>query len=196
LRKNTVLPILLIDNYDSFTFNIVEMLRSISNHPITVVKNDQIDLSALSQFEYIILSPGPALPADSGQLLELFFHLNARHKVLGICLGHQAIAEFFGGQLIQLQEPRHGHATSLRLVNPDVLYEGIDITKTRVGLYHSWAVNQDTLPPELCITAFSEEGHVMSLKHRSKAIHGVQFHPESFISSDGARILQNFLKLA
>lgn len=171
------------------------MLRSISNHPITVVKNDQINFSDLSRYEYIILSPGPALPADSGQLLELFDHLDTRHKVLGICLGHQAIAEFFGGQLIQLPEPRHGHATSLRLVNPHVLYEGIDIAKTRVGLYHSWTVHTESLPADLCITAISEEGHVMSLKHRSMAIHGVQFHPESFMSTDGARILQNFLKL-
>ena len=190
------MPILLIDNYDSFTFNIVEMLRCLSETSITIVKNDQLDFSTIGQFETILLSPGPSLPKDAGQLMEVFTQICPTQKVLGICLGHQAIAEFFGGRLIQLPEPRHGHTASLRLVNPHVLYEGIDMTKTRVGLYHSWTVNPDTLPPDLCMTAFSDEGHVMSLRHCTKRIHGVQFHPESFISSDGARMLRNFLNLA
>lgn len=190
------MSILLIDNYDSFTFNIVEMLRCLSETSITIVKNDQLDFLTLGQFETILLSPGPSLPKEAGQLMDVFTQIRPTQKVLGICLGHQAIAEFFGGSLIPLPEPRHGHATSLRLVNPHVIYEGIDMAKTRVGLYHSWTVNPDILPPELCITAFSGEGHVMSLRHRTKRIHGIQFHPESFISSDGAMMLRNFLTLA
>lgn len=187
---------LIVDNYDSFVYNIVQLLREASGAPaFDVVRNDRLDFRRLEEYGGILLSPGPGLPEEAGDLLALVERCRASHPMLGVCLGHQAIAVSFGASLQNLAHPLHGHPTVLQNVAADdPLLAGLPERAT-VGRYHSWVVEASTLPAALAVTSVDEEGHIMSFRHTSLPLHGVQFHPESCISDCGRRILENWLAI-
>jgi len=185
--------ILVFDNYDSFTYNLVQMIERILDTKVDVVKNDQITLADIDQYDKIVLSPGPGIPEEAGILLDLIRAYAPTKSILGVCLGQQAIAEAFGGSLINLTEIYHGVATPAEVVKDDTkifrnLSSGIE-----VGRYHSWVVNREDLPGELEITAVDKDGMIMALQHKTYDVHGVQFHPESILTPEGEVIIRNFL---
>lgn len=187
------LKVLVFDNYDSFTYNLVQIIERILDQKVDVVRNDQITLEEVDQYDKIILSPGPGIPEEAGILLDLIKKYAPTKSILGVCLGQQAIAEAFGGNLINLSEIFHGVATTTDLVKEDTklfkdLASGIE-----VGRYHSWAVNPESFPNELEVTAVDKDGMIMALQHRTYDVHGVQFHPESILTPDGEIIIRNFL---
>ncbi|KPH13015.1 aminodeoxychorismate/anthranilate synthase component II [Chryseobacterium sp. ERMR1:04] len=185
--------ILVFDNYDSFTYNLVQIIERIMNQEVDVVRNDQISLEEINQYDKIILSPGPGIPEEAGILLDVIKKYAPTKSILGVCLGQQAIAEAFGGSLINLSEIFHGVATSAELVKNDTkLFRNIE-SGLEVGRYHSWAVNTDNFPTELEITAVDKDGMIMALQHKTYDVHGVQFHPESILTPDGEAIIKNFL---
>lgn len=186
------MKILFIDNYDSFTYNVIEILRQFNEVELTLVKNDELSGVEAADFDKLIISPGPNLPSVSGGLMT-FIEKNI-HSIptLGICLGHQAIAEFFGGSLRQYQNPKHGEKTKLLINRSEGLFKKLPVS-FEVGLYHSWYVSMETLPNELIITAQNDAGIVMGLQHDKLPIYGLQFHPESYMSEYGYEILQNFI---
>lgn len=187
------MKLLLIDNYDSFTYNIVEVLRSLAIDDISIFKNDELSVDVASSFDKIIISPGPATPQESGEILPIIHSLGPTHSILGICLGHQAIAECYGAELINMDKPLHGFQTQLDIASTHTLFEGIEKDELTVGLYHSWLVNPLSLPEILTVTSYSTEGHIMSIKHKEFDVHGVQFHPESYMTPLGKNIMKNFL---
>ncbi len=185
--------ILVFDNYDSFTYNLVQMIERILDTKVDVVKNDQITLADIDQYDKIVLSPGPGIPEEAGILLDLIRAYAPTKSILGVCLGQQAIAEAFGGSLINLTEIYHGVATPAEVVKDDTkifrnLSSGIE-----VGRYHSWVVNREDLPDVLEITAVDKDGMIMALQHKTYDVHGVQFHPESILTPEGEVIIRNFL---
>src|SRR5690606_12507344 len=173
--------ILVIDNYDSFTFNLVHLLNE-TGHKATVWRNDKFRMEDVDDFEKILLSPGPGLPSESGLLLDLIRTYSGNKSILGICLGLQAIAEVFGGELYNLSRPVHGRATELEILNTeDKLFKDCP-QRFKVGRYHSWAVRRDRIPEDLEVTAIDQDGVIMALRHRSLDVSGVQFHPESVLT--------------
>ncbi len=185
--------ILVFDNYDSFTYNLVQMIERILDTKVDVVKNDQITLAEIDQYDKIVLSPGPGIPEEAGILLDVIREYAPTKSILGVCLGQQAIAEAFGGRLINLTEIYHGVATPADVIKDNTkifrnLSSGIE-----VGRYHSWVVNRDDLPNELEITAVDKDGMIMALQHKTYDVHGVQFHPESILTPEGEMIIRNFL---
>jgi anthranilate synthase/aminodeoxychorismate synthase-like glutamine amidotransferase len=191
LYKNKGLQVLLIDNYDSFTFNIVNLLQQCNVTDMTIMKNDAIDVDHANTFEKIIISPGPKIPKESGQLMQCIHHFKHSKNILGICLGHQALAEAFGATLYQLPFPQHGMQVQLTHQAQHSIYNKISDANI-VGLYHSWAVDAATLPDCFAVTA-SSNNVVMSIKHKQLPLHGVQFHPESYMSNCGKQMLDNWL---
>ncbi len=188
------MKILLLDNYDSFTYNLFHLVREQGEIDIEVVRNDQITLEEVDAFDKIILSPGPGIPEEAGMLLPIIKKYAPTKKILGVCLGHQAIGETFGAKLENLKQVYHGIQSPIDIVAPDPLFEGI-CKEMLAGRYHSWIVNRDTLPECLEITALSKEGYIMGLRHKTYDIHGIQFHPESVLTPQGRTIIKNFLKL-
>lgn len=186
------MKIVIIDNYDSFTYNLSHLVKELGAE-VAVVRNDQFELSELESFDKIILSPGPGIPSEAGLLLDVIRTYAGRKPILGVCLGHQAIGEVFGGQLTNLGEVFHSVATHCHLMQRDYLFEGLpdDIT---VGRYHSWVVDASTMPDCLEITSLSDEGQVMSLRHKDFDIRGIQYHPESVLTPDGKTILKNWIE--
>jgi anthranilate synthase component 2 len=188
------MKILLLDNYDSFTYNIAHYLRELTGHPIPVIRNDQIGLDEIDAYDAIVLSPGPGLPADAGIMPELLSRYAPFKKILGVCLGMQAIGEAFGGTLLNLPSVFHGIATPTTILTPDeVLFQGLPAT-IEVGRYHSWVVDERTVPACLEVTAVDNIGRIMALRHREFDVRGVQFHPESVLTPDGKKMLNNWLK--
>lgn len=185
--------ILVFDNYDSFTYNLVHAVKKLSYTDVEVHRNDQISLDEIDRFDKIILSPGPGLPHESGILLDVIRTYAPTKSILGVCLGEQAIAEAFGGSLINLPEVYHGVATEINVINDDFLFYDM-LTKLTVGRYHSWVVNPETLPSCLKVTAVDENGMIMALKHKTFKVHGVQFHPESVLTPQGEQMLKNWLQ--
>lgn len=185
--------ILVFDNYDSFTYNLVHAVKKLSYTDVEVHRNDQISLDEIDRFDKIILSPGPGLPHESGILLDVIRTYAPTKSILGVCLGEQAIAEAFGGSLINLPEVYHGVATEINVINDDILFYDM-LTKVSVGRYHSWVVNPETLPSCLKVTAIDENGMIMALKHKTYNVHGVQFHPESVLTPQGEQMLKNWLQ--
>jgi len=194
--KNTIKPstkVLVFDNYDSFTYNLVQMIERILNISVDVVRNDEITLEEIGKYDKIILSPGPGIPEEAGILIDLIREYAPTKSILGVCLGQQAIAEAFGGSLINLSEIFHGVATSTDLIKDDTkLFRNLS-SGMEVGRYHSWAVNPENFPEELEITAVDKDGMIMALQHKTYDVHGVQFHPESILTPDGEIIIKNFL---
>ena len=186
--------ILVIDNYDSFVYNAVQLLRESDFKPeVEVVRNDCIPMGRLADYSGVVLSPGPGIPSEAGQLMEAIDAvIKLRKPVLGICLGHQALAEAFGGRLVRLEAPLHGHASQLRLTDAgDVLWRGV--VHPVVGRYHSWTVDAGSIAASLRISSYDEQGNVMSFYHPALPIHGVQFHPESVITDCGRQLIANWL---
>ena len=185
------MKIVIIDNYDSFTYNLSHLVKELGAE-VSVVRNDEFELEALDAFDKIILSPGPGIPSEAGLLLEVIRHYAGRKPILGVCLGHQAIGEVFGGQLTNLSTVFHGVATEGTQLGNDYLFDGLP-ERITMGRYHSWVVDREGWPEALEVTALSDEGQVMALRHREMDIHGIQFHPESVLTPDGRHILENFI---
>ena len=184
--------ILVFDNYDSFTYNLVHAVKKLGYTDLEVHRNDQIALEDIARFDKIILSPGPGVPSESGILLDVIRTYAPSKSILGVCLGEQAIAEAFGGTLINLTEVHHGVSSMIDVLEKDVLFNGLP-KQLEVGRYHSWAVEKNTLPECLTITAVDEEGMIMALAHKTYDVRGVQFHPESVLTPDGEQMLKNWL---
>jgi anthranilate synthase component 2 len=195
LKKFNIDPmkILVFDNYDSFTYNLVQMIKEQSDARVDVFRNDENPLEDVKAYDKILLSPGPGIPSESGLLIPLIKTYAATKSILGVCLGQQAIAEAFGGSLTNLTKVYHGIATPVELMGASILFEGLPKT-FHVGRYHSWVVNEQDLPVELKVTSKDAEGHIMSLEHTSYDVKGVQYHPESVLTPEGAKIIGNWLK--
>jgi anthranilate synthase component II len=186
--------ILVFDNYDSFTYNLVHYVQKIGNHQVDVVLNDELPLEDAGKYDGIILSPGPGLPSEAGLLLPLIDRYKSTKRIFGVCLGQQAIAEVFGGKLINLSTVYHGLATPVTFSNPrHYLFEGLP-DKIDAGRYHSWVVDPETLPQCLKIEAIDENNQIMALSHKEFDICSVQFHPESVLTPEGINIIANWLK--
>lgn len=186
------MKIAMIDNYDSFTYNLVHLVRELGAD-ITVYRNDQFELSDLEVFDKIMLSPGPGIPSEAGLLLDVIRCYAGKKPLLGICLGEQAMGEVFGGTLVNLSEVFHGVQTPCRIVADDYIFAGLP-ENISVGRYHSWVVDAATMPDCLEATALSDEGQVMALRHRSMDVRGIQFHPESVLTPDGRQMIENWLR--
>ncbi|HQB77029.1 MAG TPA: aminodeoxychorismate/anthranilate synthase component II [Tenuifilaceae bacterium] len=185
--------ILVIDNYDSFTYNLVHYVQEYPNCEVDVCRNDAIDFGAVGSYDGIILSPGPGLPSQSGDLLVLIEQYQQQKPILGVCLGQQAIAQAFGGELENLERVYHGEASAIDSIgNKHFLFNGVP-HRFVVGRYHSWVVKKDTLPPCLQVNAIDSNGCIMALSHRELDICGVQFHPESILTQEGKRMIFNWL---
>jgi anthranilate synthase component II len=185
--------ILIIDNYDSFTYNLVYLVQEISNKSPVVIRNDSNELDNIDEFSHIILSPGPGIPSEAGRLLEVIKRMAPLKPILGVCLGHQAIAEAFGGTLVNLENVYHGVSDKMKIIKlNEVLYSGMTDIFT-AARYHSWVVAKENLPAELEINCIDDKGQIMGLSHRNYNVKGVQFHPESYLSEYGQKIIYNFL---
>ncbi|MBR5729472.1 MAG: aminodeoxychorismate/anthranilate synthase component II [Prevotella sp.] len=187
------MKIVIIDNYDSFTYNLSHLFKELGAD-VTVLRNDQFELPQLEAFDKIVLSPGPGIPSEAGLLLDVIRTYAGRKPIFGVCLGHQAIGEAFGGRLENLSDVFHGVATEGTQLGNDPVFAGFP-RRITMGRYHSWVVSKEGFPDCLEITAESDEGQIMALRHREYDIHGIQFHPESVLTPDGRHILQNWLKL-
>jgi len=185
--------IVIIDNYDSFTYNLSHLVKELGA-TVTVLRNDQFELTELEAFDKIILSPGPGIPSEAGLLTDVIRTYAGRKPILGVCLGHQAIGEVFGAKLENLTDVFHGVATPCHITTDDILFRGMERVIT-VGRYHSWVVSRNGLPDCLEVTALSDEGQIMALRHCNHAIYGIQFHPESVLTPNGKNILKNFIDL-
>ena len=183
--------ILVIDNYDSFTYNLVHYLEDLDCE-VVVKRNDQLTLDEVDAFDKIVLSPGPGIPNEAGLLKEIIAEYAPTKSIFGVCLGQQAIAEVFGGSLINLDEVYHGIATKIKVVKDDILFDGMS-KEIEVGRYHSWVVDPN-MPEVLEVTSVDENGQIMSLRHKNYDVCAVQFHPESVLTPQGKQILKNWLK--
>jgi anthranilate synthase component II len=187
------MKILVYDNYDSFTYNLVHLVEHIMKQKVDVYRNDKLPMDAVAVYDKIILSPGPGIPSEAGQLLELIRLYAPVKSILGVCLGHQAIGESFGGKLINLSKVYHGVATPINIEKTTGIFAALP-SSIEVGRYHSWVVSDKDFPAELEITARDEQGLIMAMKHRTYDVTGVQFHPESVLTPDGEKMMRNWLK--
>ena len=185
--------IVIIDNYDSFSYNLSHLVKELGAD-VTVYRNDQFTMNQLERFDKIILSPGPGIPSEAGLLLDVIKNYAGKKPILGVCLGHQAIGEYFGGSLENLSTVFHGVATEGTQFGTDPIFKGLP-KRIVMGRYHSWVVSKENFPSCLEITAESDEGQVMALRHRTYDIHGIQFHPESVLTPEGRIMLSNWLEL-
>ena len=193
------MKIVIIDNYDSFTYNLAHLIKELGAE-VTVYRNDEPEVQALIdnadniEFDKIVLSPGPGIPSEAGLRLDVIRTFAGKKPMLGVCLGHQAIGEVFGGQLTNLSDVFHGVATEGTQFGNDPIFAGLP-KRIVMGRYHSWVVSKDGFPSCLEITAESDEGQVMALRHKEYDIHGIQFHPESVLTTEGKTMIGNWLKL-
>ncbi|MDE6002088.1 MAG: aminodeoxychorismate/anthranilate synthase component II [Prevotella sp.] len=187
------MKIVIIDNYDSFTYNLSHLVKELGAD-VTVMRNDQFNMDEIAVYDKIILSPGPGIPSEAGLLLNVIKTYAGKKPMLGVCLGHQAIGEVFGGKLENLSEVFHGVATPCHITTNDPIFQGL-LTCITIGRYHSWVVSKNGLPDCLEVTAESNEGQIMALRHRQYDIHGIQFHPESVLTPEGRTIIKNFIDL-
>lgn len=187
------MKILVFDNYDSFTYNLVQMIEHITQQPVEVRRNDQITLEEVEAYDKIILSPGPGIPSEAAILLDLIKKYASTKEIFGVCLGLQAIAEAFGGQLMNLSEIYHGVATEIEVVEKTKIFKDLP-SHFQAGRYHSWAVARENFPETLQITAVDAQGMIMALQHKEFPVYAVQFHPESILTAEGEQILRNFLQ--
>jgi len=196
-----VARILVFDNYDSFTYNLVHLVEKLIRQRVEVHRNDKLPLEKVKEYDKIILSPGPGIPEEAGLLLPLIREYAASKSILGVCLGHQAIGQAFGGRLVNLSTVYHGVSTPVKILRPgrngakrdNDLFEGLP-NEMEVGRYHSWVVSEEGFPAELEVTARDEKNYIMALRHRTLDVQGVQFHPESVLTPQGEQIVKNWLK--
>lgn len=185
------MKVLLLDNYDSFTYNLQHYLVQFDVE-VDVFRNNEIEMEAIEAYDAIVLSPGPGLPNEAGILMEVIQKYATTKPILGVCLGHQALCQHFGGELLNLDTVWHGRDSNCKQIAPDILFDGIT-SPFKVGHYHSWSVSKDNIGTELIQTAESEHGWVMAMQHESLPIHGVQFHPESVMTPDGLKMISNWV---
>lgn len=185
------MKLLILDNYDSFTYNIVHAIKELGINP-DVRRNDCITLDEVEQYDKIIISPGPGIPDEAGILPELLRAYADKKPILGVCLGHQAIGERFGAKLKNLSSVYHGIQSTIDITSPDYLFDGLP-DQIEVGRYHSWVIDKDTLPEELEVLAKSRDGEIMAIRHKTLDIRGVQFHPESIMTPMGMTIFNNWI---
>lgn len=192
------MKILVFDNYDSFTYNLVHLVQKITHDQVDVYRNDELPMEKVKGYDKIILSPGPGIPSEAGMLLPLIKEYAASKSILGVCLGHQAIGEAFGATLTNLSTVYHGVATKIHVVSPALadspgIFKDLPTT-IEVARYHSWVVDEKGFPEELEITAKDDNNYIMALQHRKYDVEGVQFHPESVLTPDGETMMRNWLK--
>ena len=186
------MKIIVIDNYDSFTYNLVHYLEELKCE-VTVKRNDQVNIKEIEKFDKIVLSPGPGIPNEAGLLKEIISSFFNTKSILGVCLGHQAIAEVFGAELVNLKTVYHGVATDINIIKEDPLFNDLP-NPLKVGRYHSWVV-KEPLPDDLEALAYDQNGQIMAFKHKKYNLRGVQFHPESILTDFGKDLLKNWLKI-
>lgn len=182
---------IIIDNYDSFTYNLSHLLKELGAD-VTVVRNNKFRIEDLEKYDKIVLSPGPGIPSEAGLMPQVIKAYASRKPILGVCLGHQAIGEAFGAKLLNIGNVVHGVATPAHLTAQDYLFEGLP-TDLEVGRYHSWVVDENGLPECLEVTSRSDDGYIMSMRHKDYDIRGIQYHPESVLTPDGKTIINNWL---
>ena len=187
------MKIVIIDNYDSFTYNLAHLAKQLGAE-VTVMRNDRFALEQLEPFDKILLSPGPGIPSEAGLLLDVIRTYAGRKPILGVCLGHQAIGEVFGARLANLTDVYHGVATEGTQLGIDPLFATLP-RRIMMGRYHSWVVDREGFPDCLEVTALSDDGQIMALRHRQYDVRGIQFHPESVLTPDGAVMLRNWLSM-
>ncbi len=185
------MKIVIIDNYDSFTYNLSHLVKELGAE-VTVLRNDSFPIEELETYDKILLSPGPGIPKEAGLLLEVIRTYAGKKPILGVCLGEQAIGEVFGGKLTNLSEVYHGIQSPIRITASNYLFEGLP-EEILVGRYHSWVIDRENFPDTLEITAVSQEGYIMALRHKDFDVQGIQFHPESVLTPDGKKIISNWL---
>jgi len=189
------MKILVLDNYDSFTYNLVHYIKELTNAEVDVFRNTEIELEAIAKYDKILLSPGPGIPSEAGIMPAVIKEYAATKNILGVCLGHQAIVEAFGGEIYNMKNVYHGVESVLTLTDKsDPLYKGISDT-CKVGRYHSWNAVKETLPECFIITSTDEDGRIMSIRHKELAVYGVQYHPESVLTPEGKTLIKNWLDL-
>lgn len=186
--------IIVIDNYDSFTYNLVHYLEDIVQEEVAVVRNDALDFDAIKNFERIVLSPGPGIPKESGELMKVIDLFHKEKKILGVCLGHQAIGEYFGAKLKNMDQVFHGVSRKTKVLIADPIFNDLP-KELNCGRYHSWIIDNKNFPDDLSVLAIDEENNIMAVRHQSLAIYGVQFHPESILTVGGKQLLKNWIDL-
>lgn len=189
------MKLLVLDNYDSFTYNLVQYLQELLGHKVDVFRNDEITVEEVGEYDAIVLSPGPGVPKDAGNMPAIIQTYAPTKPILGVCLGHQAIGEAFGGELLNLSKVFHGMETPVEVIEEkEPLFHGLP-RQMQVGRYHSWVVKKENLPEVLEVTAIDDTGEIMAFRHKEYNVRGVQFHPESIMTPEGKAMLQNFLQL-
>jgi anthranilate synthase component II len=189
------MKILVVDNYDSFTFNLVNILRKIKHLSFDVIKSGEVDMDAVDRYAKILFSPGPDVPRHGDTMWQIIHRYQRTKGILGICLGFQAVGSYYGARLVNLHTVYHGKKVTVAPANGgDTLFAGIDAPFS-AGLYHSWGLSNDVFPDELRITALSDDGRIMAIAHRKFDVRGVQFHPESVMTPEGGRMLENWLNI-
>lgn len=187
--------IILVDNYDSFTYNLYYIIKNVLNRNIDVVRNDKISIGEINKYSHILLSPGPGLPDDAGITKDIIKIYGETKSILGICLGHQAIAEVYGSSLVNMEEVKHGICDRIYIrESKEPIFQGLN-NPFNAGRYHSWIVDKTKLSSDLIVTSEDKNGEIMSIKHKIHKVYGVQFHPESIMTPDGAMIIKNWLSL-
>ncbi len=187
------MKILVLDNYDSFTYNLVHIVRALG-HAMDIYRNDKITVEEVKKYDKILLSPGPGIPDEAGIMKQVIYEYSPTKSILGICLGHQGIGEVFGASLVNIPKVLHGVTSTVEVKDPDeYLFEGVP-SAFQGTHYHSWAVRNDSIPPELKVTALNDEGLVMGLRHLKYDVKGLQFHPESIMTPEGPKMIANWLK--
>lgn len=186
------MKLLILDNYDSFTYNLVHLVEKVSTISFNVVQNDKITLNDVAAYDKILLSPGPGLPSEAGIMPQLLKQYSAQKSILGVCLGLQAIGESLGYKLKNLDTVCHGIATPISVLHHDVLFENCP-PRFKVGRYHSWVIDENTISEQVIVTAVDDDNRIMALKHRDYDLRGVQFHPESILSEYGETIIRNWI---
>lgn len=187
------MKILVFDNYDSFTYNLVHYIEEIVGEKVDVYRNDKIDIEDIEKYDKILLSPGPGVPHEAGILIDLIKKYGSSKSIMGVCLGHQAIAEAYGGQIANLPTVFHGIATPIDIIDKgEILFKDMP-SKINVGRYHSWAVEDEGLPNCFEVTSRDDEGKIMGIRHKEHDVRGVQFHPESILTEHGKEMMKNWL---
>ncbi|NDV59551.1 aminodeoxychorismate/anthranilate synthase component II [Bacteroides sp. 519] len=185
--------ILILDNYDSFTYNLYHLIKEVGYRNIEVIRNDKLTLDDVAAFDKIVLSPGPGIPEEAGLLLPIIKQYAPTKSILGVCLGHQAIGEAFGATLTNLKDVYHGIQTPVDIIEEDYIFDRLG-KQILAGRYHSWVISSDGFPKELTVTAVSKEDQIMAICHKEYDVHGIQFHPESILTPQGKTIIENFLR--
>jgi anthranilate synthase component 2 len=187
------MKVCIIDNYDSFTYNLAHLLKELKVE-VNVFRNDQFQIQSLEEFDSIVLSPGPGVPKEAGLLMEVIRTYAGKKPILGVCLGEQAIGEVFGAKLSNLTQVFHGIQSKIKIIADDPIFKNLP-SEIAVGRYHSWVVDTENLPECLQITAISEEGYIMALRHKTYDVCGIQFHPESILTPEGKTMISNWMEL-